>query len=833
MSRATVMSRAANIVKKRPRVPYQSSHFTASHMEQGAPLGDDGQEEVVIFKKKRLPKPDSEVDQETSDTEGIEVQKSEKKCRFIDDSAGESRPRRGRPAGKKSKTSSKMMKKMLSAQARLPSLLDMLHDRHSPDHYYWHTIQTMDIFAEGIKWAHTPQRDEQIPDMGAEEFWEWWSAPMERRPRKNPRWIAMSENSWIKNPDSFFDESVPKLIASEKEGWYARYEKANPIENSWHRLKSWVVKEAKKRNVIVDPDYTDDVVSGLAMALLKDVFIITESDGASISWDKDEKLWIMRKKDRSAPALGSLLKLLVGEKIQFTDSELETKFIKKISSVGGSGTILSWLRGTIPKFPHPVKDLIDRDCWTIAVKDGKIIDLTTLVVRDRVSTDLYTVTTDFSWVTEHKVGDIYIMDKKKLETFKEVAKAGDIGESFRLMSELCPNAYEFTRGPFQCRSRHHYMLAHFGLFVTSHRLRKGIWIFGDGKGMKSTLFEAIVKCLGDFGVIAAKTIFFTGGSESSHNTDFMRTVRKRFILVDELQKTDKLKESTYKQYAAGATISMREIYGGQGEEPTCGLLVIITNTIPPMQFTDSAVPDRILPIRGTTRVFNPSTSTRSAPHYKSDKEWKDGYAKALSSEEELDHYCQTYWVLEDLDKKVWADSFKTDQEKKNELGCLLVLAAYFSYYQLKDTKNHGQLPTCPIVRRDFADFMKTADQAGQYISENTQVNEYSETAFTDVYQDYRQWSKESGVNPMEKKAFKDCLKQQGLLNEQGRVVQRNKEGRIVSRGGEQITVRVALNSNIPIISYSDKESIDEQLEMEEAMKKIEKEKEKQVLSFFN
>lgn len=688
--------------------------------------------------------------------------KPRKGVKFIDDDCVESTPSKKKKtkkkAEKKEKISHAERKKMADFRKELPALLKALHS-DLDTHYQVPSLDILKHYAEAIKWAWKPQHDAKVSMQvheGWSLFWEWWSLPMKSSVNK----VFEEEFGRLQFEDA--KEKVAEKIEEYKEEWATAWTEAIPKQSAVEYCKNWVRHVLGNKEVTLNPQATDAEIARLSIKYNKDVFVLFDEHGVSAAWEEKEKLWAIRKqKERSAIAMGQGLVDLLGTKIIFTEEKLLQKFQTYVKTASCMCSALNWLKGSIPVFPSPMKEKMDSPRWSIAIKGGQVVDFSTFRVRTRTSADLFSMETRFRWLTDHKSPDgTIIMDSTLVEQFRASVKAEKMGETMRLVSKLVPNAWRFTQGPFRDLDRHCFMLFNLGLLLTTHCNRKALWIFGDGRGMKSTLFSAITKCLEPFAVPLSKKVFFASGSEASHQTDLMRAENKRMVYIDELEKRDCLKETIYKLFVAHQKISAREIFGGQGEWIPRGTLCCITNTVPPMQFTDCSIPDRILAIRATTRVFS-STGTRQElpPHWENEATWEDGFHEETG----------IFWVLKRMEDVLWAEKFTKDEEDggfMNELGCLLLLCAHLAYVLINRPDGSGEIPMPPIVKQDQIDFMKEADAVSQFLTECTvETTEEDEFClFKAIYESYVQWTKEQGVkSQLEQKSFRASLRAKSLL----------------------------------------------------------------------
>lgn len=685
-----------------------------------------------------------------------------RKNQFVDDQVQET-PSRSK---KKRKTGQKERKCMSAAKKEIKSLLELLHNSdNSDDHYDWPTNDCHDKVAQALRYAYVPEwEDRQDPEyqgIGGDVFWDWWSKPMQHM--HNKTWKRKhqidAKDTW---QSTRHEKEIKKAIEDKKTKWFELYATVHPCKEQVEWLRGWVTHVLKNRKMIVNPGSKDEQLSELALRYLTQSFVVIDKHGSSIVWEEKERLWVCREKERSPAALGKALKSLIGDKIVFTDEKVETEFMNKIRTAGAMVGPLTWLRSEIPfQGKHPMQEKLNKDMWSLPLLDGQICDLKTLTIRDRTPADIFSQTTNFRWFVDKVEDGTMIMEEARLDTFKAAVKARE-SKIEDIMEELCPNAIKFVRGPFRDPGRFNFFILNLGLMLTTYCTRKCLWIFGDGKGMKSTLMLAVVAALGEFAVVANKKVFFRGDESSSgHNTDLMRCQGKRLIVVDELDKRDQLKETLYKIFAAHGLISAREIYGCQGEWKACGYPVFISNVVVSLNFDNASIPDRTLAIRGMTRVFNPSDEQqRAPPHYSKAEEWKDGTGVAPEDPK------ATYWVMKDPKAEAWAARFLVPGSEgglQDELGCFLLLCAHYAYHQIQIVENGGELKAPPIIAEDYRAFVKEADHVGQYIADNLTIDSKGRTKLKEVYTDYKLWCSEQGVKPIQLKHLKSNLVQKQYL----------------------------------------------------------------------
>lgn len=744
-----------------------------------APVQEAEEEPVIITKKKRKKRKDVCSDEEEKEEKKAPRKRRSGAARFVDDETAEEKKKKKKKKDPKSPV--KLRHMMQDGQLELDRLLELWHPVESRTHAELTLVELLG-FAQAFKWAYTAEEEDKKTgwDAAKRVFWAWWSKPM-----------------FHPDNDTFKDECECEVAATcphkktkdLSKQWQDAFDVAIPSRQAVKAVRERVRVKMTALEITMDPGVDDKDLAGLALKYLSETFIMVDSDGSSIVWEPTQKLWIHRKKDRSAVALGKqLLQLHQEKKVVFSDPKVEEKFTRRCGS-SNVHNILGWLKGEIPVFPPPVTLLINRATWQIALFGGMVLDLQKLEVRERNPRDLFTIETNFEWMEDYVSEGIVIMDSKKLKRLKDLVSEGGerieeqhVAELYKLLRELCPNAFKFTNGPFRDKYRHWPVLLHLGLLQSTHCIRKAIWVYGDGKGLKSTVFAAIVNSLGPYAVPLAKKVLFASGAESGHNTDLMRSENKRLIFIDELEKKDVLRETYYKLLVSHQQISAREIYGGQGEIKPMGTVLIGTNTVPPMEFSDCSIPDRILAIRATTRVFSRLEPPHQLPpQWEGVQTWQDGIDPEKRS--------PFFWVLKTPEDVKWSDRFLVAEDQggyRNELGCLLALAGHIACKIISDI---GEIPLGDLLMEDQQLFFREADHVGQYLADCTERDEKQTSYFKTVFQDYKVWCSEQGVKAGDQKSLTASLQSKGLMATE----KRRDKG---SKGGGTIkSVKVRLNSN--------------------------------------
>ncbi len=129
--------------------------------------------------------------------------------------------------------------------------------------------------------------------------------------------------------------------------------------------------------------------------------------------------------------------------------------------------------------------------------------------------------------------------------------------------------------------------------------------YGEGANGKSVLLDVFSNILGEYSATGKKTAFMDNKNSSSSDEYFLANLPgKRLVLVNETKNGDKLSEAFVKEVTGGDNINARQIFGKSFEFKPEFKLIFVTNHVPRIDFSDSAIKRRIVPIK-FGRVFQP------------------------------------------------------------------------------------------------------------------------------------------------------------------------------------------------------------------------------------
>ena len=293
-------------------------------------------------------------------------------------------------------------------------------------------------------------------------------------------------------------------------------------------------------------------------------------DSSWVSYDDETKLFLTQYDNQFTTYLSRfinnnhfVLHKLVKQLVANDTDEFEIENLKKLSKTFKSSKYLTDIKTSIKGCLYDTDfDLkLNSANDLLPLKNGKIINLKTLEIRDRTHRDLFTFECPVSFVKETPHADKF---------FKDLMPKTEEREYLRKIL-----GYQLTGD-------------------TSGRLFC-IW-YGNGSNGKGKVISVLKKILGKFYTEADKAVFCkqqntSSGSASPH---LFALLNKRCIGYSEGETSDnfELNESVCKQISGEDDISCRGLFKDQITFKSIGKLNFLTNHIPKLS-GEKAVKDRL------------------------------------------------------------------------------------------------------------------------------------------------------------------------------------------------------------------------------------------------
>jgi putative DNA primase/helicase len=251
-----------------------------------------------------------------------------------------------------------------------------------------------------------------------------------------------------------------------------------------------------------------------------------------------------------------------------------------------------------------------------------------------------------------------------------------------------------------------------GYCLTGHVNEQVFFIaIGSGLNGKSTLYNTILKIMGDYGCTTHMSTLMVPKYGDEKTYDLANLKGKRFVIAQEGEQNAKLAEAKIKAMTGGDVISYRQIRERVAEYQPYFKLVLSTNNLPKIDGVDEAIWRRIKLI-----PFNVTFAREKAD--------------------------------ETLKDKIMAEGS----------GILNFLLECHKEYTV------DRLSTPERVEKEIADYKSMTDTVGQFMEERCVLEKTAKETSTILYKSYCSWCSENGVDPLTQSYFGRNLSLKGLIS---------------------------------------------------------------------
>jgi len=486
-------------------------------------------------------------------------------------------------------------------------------------------------------------------------------------------------------------------------------------EGQWSTLCGFSRATVKKEGKMVDP-----LLHDILLLEIWDKYI-DEDTRKSIIW-KDEsgdffifdiysKIWNERDA-KNAPAwlftqmAKKGLELVKDQEILFSTKakqKLYEVWIQKLATYGALANLLKMRC----RFPNPIVQELNTKPWVIPLLMAKNYDAEAMQLVERKKEDLFSAEASFDYLSVENTINTRAqrLELRALMQDEKILQSGH--PLVKHLHKMFPNAMQLIAMSFNDSDRLWFMLLRFGMMMSNTCAREILFLFGKGKGGKSTLMFRILTALGDLATPMSKQSFVKAKVESNgsaHTTDLCKAAYRRLVLVDELESSDSMKEALLKNWASHQPIAIREIFRKQSTQVMKAFLIFLTNSPPRFSMDEQVIMERVRAAKVTTKFFSEVSRDTERPRNFKKETWQDQY----SEDEDI------YWVLQTQEKKEFLAKFETNYLFRQELGTLLCTLSSITYWYLEC---FGELPLPAIIVKDSDEFFKAADILEMFMQE--------------------------------------------------------------------------------------------------------------------
>jgi len=486
----------------------------------------------------------------------------------------------------------------------------------------------------------------------------------------------------------------------------------------------------------IDKNCVDDgTLSLIFVEMMKDDIVVINQTGDGYQWNSESKLWdeknvkllmdeirnennlILKAVESAGIEFELFAKVHKNDKIKEKMGKNKLKIVHQINKVLRSVRhihdifFLSSIKLLNKNFKTKI---INRQHNLLPISDGKIIDLRTGEIRDRIKSDYFSFECPVHYVPENEWSDIDICELKKF------------------IEPIFVNDPEYIK----------FMRIKIGSYLCGDTSRSFDIFIGAGKNGKSCLIKALEIILNGFSGCVSKNIVsynpkqFNRKGGGNHTSHLFPIEEKRFVFTQELQKFDVIDCEYVKKIASSDVIEgARECYDRKTTTivPFCKFIVT-TNFIFIFDGDDIAIIDRLL--------FCPFNA-----RFLDDQGIKNDKAKGIYDETKFKYYSPDTNLI----KKYCAAGRNIDILFSWLVGgCMEFYAKY---------NNGSDIPRPPIVQKCIEQICNKNDFVACWINENCETVSYDSwiqmtskdrkkyrTLRSDLCNNFNEWADENGIH---------------------------------------------------------------------------------------
>jgi P4 family phage/plasmid primase-like protien len=301
---------------------------------------------------------------------------------------------------------------------------------------------------------------------------------------------------------------------------------------------------------------------------IKDRLKLTDSKGNGYYYNPETRLWEKIYPEFICNIVSTTLRDILKEIVHFqNDDKLYKPILSRVLTTAGASAIIRQSLNSL--YDKNFMLQLNRPPDYLPIKNGNILNLTTLEVRERTDKDLFSI----ECPVEYKPSKSY-----------KVARDFFMG--------ICCQDEEYVE----------YLRSLLAYFMSGRIRDRRFYIFvGSGMNGKSTLIRLVQHMLGDFYTSLSDAVMISQEKSSSCTPELVPLLHSRLGILPENRENVSLNSERVKAFTGDDTLVCRPLYMEQFTFTTQSKLGLMTNHLPRFNGADKAMNDRlvVLPFNNT------------------------------------------------------------------------------------------------------------------------------------------------------------------------------------------------------------------------------------------
>ena len=313
--------------------------------------------------------------------------------------------------------------------------------------------------------------------------------------------------------------------------------------------------------------------------MYKEKLVIVDEDGNGFLWDEGKKLYVEYSAKYLCQLISKSLEPIVNKYNKIYEKKLKEHktsnnislikvFEVKVSTLKSIRNYILSTKGCKNIYPKVVCELlnkefiklIDNDSLHLPIKNGKIINLKSKDVRDRINTDYFS----FECPVSYNNNDRTIV--------------------YNYIKSVCNEDIPYTN----------FMVKFLGYLLTRETSDRSLYIlWGSGMNGKSKLLEFIELILGNLFTSCSADVLLKTERKGGATPELIPLINARVAVLNETDENEKLNSDRIKRLTGDDLITARALFKNEVTFRPKAKLLLITNKKPTFDVTDKAMTDRI------------------------------------------------------------------------------------------------------------------------------------------------------------------------------------------------------------------------------------------------